>query len=323
MDIIRRGFNDITAGFSRSSILGRPVFIKHLNYSDQMDCDRVRETFYKEAQADGIFTNEEKLKDLKDQGAWSDAKEKEIADIQLMIQSMIDSKKHNAKMPSLVQKYNQQIKDEEVKLAVKLMEKNRLLGLTCESYSERQVNDHYIFVNLFANKELSEPLFPRDEFDYFDDDKVAQIVKDYNLALEPCTEFNIKKLAMEPFFQNYLNITGENLYFFFGKPIANLTFYQVRLLNQGQHFRSIYQNHDTSKFPKNVMADPDLFSDYANSAANAKKDMEEKGAYDSDAINIGVNREDAKVLGIKTQENLAEQIAKKGGNVIEWAMQRS
>ena len=134
----------------------------------------------------------------------------------------------------------------------KLTEKARLLGLTCESYAERQLNDYYIFMNLFSNKELSEPLFPHEEFDYFDDAKVTQIVADYNAALEPCSDYYIKKLAMEPFFQNYLNITGENLYFFFAKPISSLTFFQVRLLNHGQHFRSIYQNNDISKFPKNV-----------------------------------------------------------------------
>ncbi len=323
MDLLRRGFNDITAGFSRSFILGKPAFIKHLNYSDQMDCDQVREDYFNEAKKSGINTNAEKLVLLKNQGLWSDAKEKEIEDSKLMISGMIDGKKHNAKMPSLVEKYNKQIKDEEAKLGSLIFEKNKLLGLTCETYAERQVNDHYIFVNLFSDRAMTHSLFPMEEFDYFNDEQLSQIVKDYNIALEPCTEFNIKKLAMEPFFQNYLNITGENLYFFFGKPISILTFYQVRLLNQGQHFRSIYQSHDTSKFPKNVMADPDLFSDYANVTASAKKDMEEKGAYDSDAINVGVKREDAKVLGIKTDNNLAEQIAKKGGNVIEWAMARS
>jgi hypothetical protein len=322
MDVLRRGFSDITAGFTRSFILKRPAFIKHLNYADQMDCDRVREDFFNEAKRDGIQTNEEKLKVLKEQGFWSDAKEREMKDITTVIEGMIEGKKLNVKMPSLVQKYNQQIKAEEEKYALKMMEKNQLLGLTCESYAERQLNDYYIFANLFSNKELSAPLFLPEEFDYFDDLKVSEIVKDYNLALEPCSEHNIKKLAMEPFFQNYLNITGENLYFFFGKPISSLTFFQVRLLNHGQHYRYIYQNHDTSKFPKNVLDDPDLFSDYASTASNAKKEMEARGVYDQDAINIGVRDEDAKVLGIKTKNNLATEIAKSGGNVIDWAMKR-
>jgi hypothetical protein len=322
MDALRRAFNDISLGYSRETLNGRTIYIKHLNYADQTDNDAKREEFYNEAATQGLQNNEQKLATLIDGGMWSDKQEKEIAAAKGQITALLEGKQKNMSMPSLVQHYTDMIKKEEALYLEKVNARNRLLGLTCETYADRQLNDYYIYSNLFKDSALTTPFFAQNEFDYLTEAEMEEVTKAYNRAIDVCSENNIKKLAIQPFFQNYFGLTGDNLGQFFGKPICSLTFFQVRLLGCGAHFRHIFSSNDVSKFPKNVQDDPDLLSEYAAAAKRGKDEMQKQGAYDEDAIVVGAKKEDADVLGVKTRPGLASEIVKSGGDVIKW-MQKS
>lgn len=319
MDILRKAFRDIAAGHSSGFVLSRPAFVKHLSYADQIDHDLKRDEFYNEAKSQGLFTNEEKLAQLRAEGRWTDQMEKQIKESRQMIDGMHEGKKSKMNMPSLVQGLNKQIKEEEEKLTGFLAQKDTLLGLTCETYAERQISDHYIFSNIFKDKELNESFFTADEFDYLTEEEISTVARDYNRIIEGCAEQQIKRLAMQPFFQNYFGLVGDNLSQFFGKSIAQLTFFQVSVIRYGAQFRHIYQNNEVSKWPKNVLEDPDLLADYAVAAQKGKEQLQQQGGYDPDAIIVGMNKEDSKALGVKSQNNLARQIAAQGGSVLDWA----
>lgn len=323
MDSTRRAFHDIAVGYTRGIIFSRPTYIKHLSYADQIDYDIKKEFFFNEAKKSGIETNDEKLEILKKRGLWTDEMEREVTNSKLMVESLYEGKKSNMKWPSLVKKYTENIKEEEKKYSEKVAKKFGLMGLTCESYAERELNDHYIYTNLYKDEKMTIPLFSLDEFDYLEDQEVSKICSDYNVALEPCSIEGIKKLSIQSFFQEYYGLSSDNPMSFFGKPICTLTFFQVKLLNYGAHYRSIYQNHDVSKFPKEARENPDMLTDYAIAASKGKEELQKQGAYDQDAINVGISKEDSKVLGVKSQNNLAAEIAKSGGSVIDWAMKRA
>ncbi len=323
MDALKRAFHDIASGYTRGVIVGKPAYVKHLSYSDQMDHDAKRDEFYQEARTQGLATAEERLGQLRKEGKWTEQMEKDVVLSKQMIEGMVQGKKDNMKMPSLVKRYNEQIKEEEKKLTGLLLAKDSMLGLTCESYSERQISDHYIWSNLFASKELNHPLFTQEEFDYLSPEEVSTVAKDYNQVIEICSEQSIKRLAIQGFFQNYFGLVGDNLGQFFGKPICSLTFFQVRLLGYGAHFRAIYQQHEVQKWPKNVQEDPDMLSDYATAAARGKQEMDKQGASDPDTVVVGMKQEDSKALGITSQNNLAAQVAKSGGNLIDHLMRQA
>lgn len=306
-------------GHTHGVFLARAGYVKHLSYADQISLDSTREGFIQKAKSEGILSDDERIVQIKSQGVWSDKKEREIADCKTMIEGALEGKKLNMKMPSLVKRYNEQIKENEKTLNDKLRERAIAMGLTCESYADREVNDLFIFSNLFADKDLQIPLFLDSEFQYMVDSEMNQLIADYNETMEPCSAQNVKKLAMQGFFQEYFGLTGENLSQFFGKPICHMTFMQVRLLSYGAHFRNIYQNNDTAKFPKNIMDDPDLLTDYATAAAKGKEEMQKQGAYDEGSVVIGGKKEDAKVLGVKTGGSMVADIMKNGGNFMDWA----
>ncbi len=318
MDLLRRAFRDIAAGQTRGTILGRAAFIRHLSYADQIEFDQRRDEFYADARDMGIKTDEERLVDLSKDGKWPATKEQELNRARQFLTGLHEGKR-KAKMPSMIKDYARKIVEAEKDYEIKLIEKRQLIGLTCETSADQEVNDFYIVSNVFSDAALTTPLFSLDEeFDYFRDDKVADIVRDYNAAIEGCSDQNVKKLAMQPFFQRYFQLAGENLRDFFGKPICALTFYQIDLLRYGAHFRSLYQNHDVTHWKKEVLEDPDLLTDYANTVAKGKQQMQDQGANEAGTIVVGLNKEDSKALNVKTRNPMSE-IMKMGGNVTEWA----
>lgn len=322
MDILRKAFADIASGFTHAVILGKSAHVRHLSYVHQIDQDSMRDIYFNEAKSQKLSTNDERLAILRKEGRWTDQLEKDIVNCRRMIEGLIEGKKKHMSMPSMVQGLSKQLKAEEKSLADKLAAKDQLLGLTCESYADRQMNDYYIYSNLFQDSELTVPLFEQDEFDYLSEPDMKLLIDDYNEAIAGCSDHSIKRLAMQGFFQNYFGLVGDQLGQFFGKPICYLTFFQVRLLGYGCHFRNIYQSGDTARFPKNVLEDPDLLMDYAAATKQGRQDLERQGAYDEGAIMVGMKKEDAEILGIKSQTNVIREMAKNGGNVIDWAMKR-
>lgn len=322
MDALRRAFNDITKGYTKDNLFGRIIYIKHLNYADQIENDLKRDEFFKEAFDQGLHTNEQKSVLLKEAKLWTDHQEKELINSQKQITSLIEGKSKNMKMPSLVKQYNEMIKKEESEYHAKLMQKRSLLGLTCETYADKQLADYYIYTNLFQDSALSQHFFTLEEFDYLTENEMDTVTETYNRAIDNCSESNIKKLTIQPFFQNYFGLTGDNLGQFFGKPISELTFFQVRLINYGAHFRSIFGTHDVNKFPAAIRSDPDLISDYAEAAKKGKEDMEKQGAYEDESLVVGAKKEDITALGLKSR-NVASEIAKSGGSAIDWVKNRT
>ncbi len=322
MDLLRQAFRDIAAGHTRGLILGKHAYIRHLSYADQIGFDQKREEFFEEARAADLPTDELKLVTLRKQRLWDDQKENELAAAKQLIIDLHEGKRKNAHMPSMVAGYMKRIEEAEKDYETKMLTKRRLLELTCEVFAERCVNDYYIMSNLFKDPALADPLFPEEEFDHITNDEVSLIVQDYNGATAGCSEQNVKKLAMQPFFQKYFQLAGDNLTQFFGKPICALTFHQIDLLRWGAHFRNIYGSHDVAGWDKKVLADPDLLTEYANSVTEGKQKMQDQGAYNEGTVVLGAKKEDAKALGLTQQPNMVAEVMKHGGSVTDWLAKR-
>lgn len=318
MDLLRRAFRDIAAGHTRGIIADRTAFIRHLSYADQIGCDQKREEFYEEARAAELPTDEQKLVTLRKQKLWDDQKEQDLAAAKQLIIDLHEGKKKNAHMPSMVAGYLKRIEEAEKDYEVKMFAKRRLLELTCEVFADRCVNDYYIVSNLFKDPAMAEPLYSEEEFDWFRDEMVSTIIQDYNRETASCSEQNIKKLAMQPFFQKYFQLAGDNLTQFFGKPICALTFHQIDLLRWGSHFRHIYSSHDVAGWDKKILEDPDLMTEYADSVSKGKEKMQEQGAYNEGTVVLGAKKEDAKALGLNPQPSMMAEVMKHGGSVTDW-----
>lgn len=320
MDLLRRAFRDITAGHTRAQICGQTGYIRHLSYGDQINFDEHRQKFYDEARSIGVLTDEERLEQLKRSKQWGDEQEQELTRARQYVDSLREGKrKARHLMPSMVADYLKKIEAASEEYEKKLTEKLGLIGLTCESSADREVNDYYIVTNIFSDSRLKSPLFPEEEFGYFSQEKVNTVALDYKKAMDALSEFNLKKLAMSPFFQQYFNLVGENLHTFFGKPICQLTFYQRDVLRYGLHFRTIYNSNDISKWKPEVLEDPDLLTEYASTVNLKKDDLAQQGANDPGTMIVGIKNEDVKALGVKSTNPIQDITKKFGGNFMEWA----
>lgn len=319
-DLLRRAFRDVCVGHTRTTILGRTAYIKHLSHYDEIDLDERRAEFYQDARNSGVETEEERMAALRERGEWTDELELALTRAKQEVEALVEGKrKAEVKMPSMVKGYMEKISAAEKAYKEKLLHKRELLYMTCEAWADRELNDYYILRNLYRDASLTVPFLSDEEFNYLKGEDSNEIVRQYNEAMESCSDRNLRRLAMQGFFQRLYALAGESPQDFFGKPICDLTHYQADLLQHGAHFRNIYANHDLSAFPKDVLEDPDLLSEYANSATRAKENLAKSGAYEEGAIVVGMKPEDAKVTGVKAQNPIADIAKNFGGDMMKWA----
>lgn len=318
MDALRRAFRDIAAGHTIAKILGRPVYIKHLSHADHIGLEEKREEFHEYARSNGLPTEEQQLDHLRKSGQWSPDQDRELSTAESYIAELEEGRRKHGKMPSMVKSYAEKIEQAKKEWKEKRAHRQGLLGLTCEYYAERETNDHYVLTNIYADPELKTPFLSVDEYDYLPDSDHSEIVQRYNDATAIFNEQGLKKLAMQPFFQRYFQLAGDDLTAFFGLPICRLTFYQVDLLRWGAQFRHIYSSNDVAKFPPEVLTDPELLLDYVAAAEKTKQDLEKQGAYEQGAMVVGMKPEDAKATGVKNANPLRQITEQFGGNVLDW-----
>jgi len=314
-DVLRRGFADICNGYSKGELFGKPVYIKHLGHIDQLDLDTIEKKFYNLAKKRGLPTEANRLAQLKNEGRWKDEDEKELETRKLAIDSLIAGRK-NAPLPSVLKRINEQIAEEQKLYDKKRNERIELLGLTCESNALRRLNEHYISQNLFQDNLLTKRFFTEEEFNHLDDMEVATIMDQYNQIVEPCSELNIKKIALQDFFQSYYYVCGDDFSAFYGRPIIRMTLYQIKLANYAKYFRNIFDNYDTRNMPKELFDDPDKIIDWVLAADRAKKQVE-KHQDSAMSAHAGMTAEDRKAIGQTTgPDPFMEALKKKGGGSL-------
>lgn len=313
---LRRTFDDICNGYCLGMISDKPVYIKHIGHSDQLDLETVEQGYFEYAKKRGLPTEEMRLSQLKREGLWDDAKEKQLFNAKLSIDSMIAGKK-NANLPSILKKIDQQIEEEKAKYNILLQEKNELVSLTCESYSQRKLNEYYIFKNLYLDNFFTKPCFTPKEFAELDDNEIANIMRIYSETMTVCSESNIKKLSIQDFFQSYYFICNDDFSAFYGRPIIRLSLLQVKLANYAKYFKNIFENYDTKNMPKELWEDPDKIVDWVQATDKARKEMEKNK--DSAMTGVaGMTKEDRKAIGIQDRgpDPLMQALQAKGGGTL-------
>ena len=147
----RKIFRDIVRGYSILKENETLFFAKHLTVQDQVDLDEVYSHHYTIAQARGLPTEAEASLHLKKEGLWTEEEDRECFQKEVYIENLIATKK-SLVLKSQLDRQNELI-EEESKLLEKINSKKRtLMGVTCESYSDLKVNDHYIINSLLDVK---------------------------------------------------------------------------------------------------------------------------------------------------------------------------
>lgn len=211
---------------------------------------------------------------------------------------MNDGKK-KMNLPSMLERHIADIKKEEAILRKWENERYDLIGITCESYASKVVSDYYVLRSFFKDKSLTIPYLTEDEFDEVDDTELVSLISIYKTASDVCSEQNLKSLAIQDFYTPYFYLCDDNITSFFGKPICDLSYNQIKLASLSRYFKSIMDGVDLKTLPKKALEDPDELINYITSTKNAKE-LVNRNDHSNVAI-VGATRQD--VIAVKGEES--------------------
>jgi len=268
------------------------------------------------AKKKGLPTESEIFEDLKKDGMWTEKDDAEIEKQSFYVESLIKNKK-NIYLKSDLEQMNKQISEAEEKLSSLKLKKESLVSNSADKYALNRANDFYIVNSFYKDKELSQKLYTEKEFEYASTAEVSKLVQTYNKFHQTFSEDNIKHLAIQDFYKSYYSFI-DNLSDFFGKPVVNLTNYQLNLTLYTKIFKNIMDQYG-SEIPDRIKNDPDGLLDYANSSESRDKIKEELSKDSGASTIVGATKEDMEELGFspqsrqsKTLEDLAKE---KGGSL--------
>jgi hypothetical protein len=216
---------------------------------------------------------------------------------------------------------NKQINEENIKLFGLISERKELLGFTVEDYANKKINEYFMFNSLFKDKDLKYKFFSEEEFDELENKDLSEILEIYNNINKNYIDKNLKKIALSSYYLSLFNLSDDNPYYMYGKPIIYLTFYQMEIFGYARYFKNALSQAKHSP-PDEYYEDPDQLIEWLESSKNVeevlnKNESNQKKTEGAIATSIvGANKEDlAKIGKDENRVSLHKEAQKKGGTL--------
>jgi len=152
------------------------------------------------------------------------------------------------------------------------VEREELLGYTCEKYVIKHISRQYLKYSLFSDKEFKIHFLTDEMYDDMSDGDLDTITLIYNLLMQEVSTENMQIVAAYPWHLNTFMLCKGSPYIFFGKPVVKLTNYQIELFTHASRYKSVL---DTGKSPaeelyNNIQAVVDWYESMLNEKITAK-----------------------------------------------------
>ena len=237
----QRVYKDILNGYSVITFGQKPIYVKHLADIDHGWIQDYRSQIYGEAKDKGVLSEEEKVDTLIQQEIWSQSNEDKIKELTEELDNLkvtlsklvLKSQKKEIRKP---------IAKCEKELEELTQERVDLIGITCENYSDKKVSEKYLQYTLFKDKGFENHFLTQEEFEDIDDESLQALVVMNNIKLSSFSYKEIKKITVCPFFLNSLMICKNDPMVFFGKPVIQLSNYQIELFSTGLRFKGVIES---------------------------------------------------------------------------------
>jgi len=293
------------------------VKIKHFNNFDSAELDIKNDFYYQKAINEGLPTRKQRIDYLLKEKIWTPEQNKEIVHLKSFIKGL-KSSKSKVFLQTHIDQINTQLNENQLKLSQMELEKEDLIGFCAESYASRRINEHYMFNALCDSK--NQRLFTREEFEDLSESKLMEYIALYNKSTKKFKHETLQKISVSGFFTNLFYLCDNNAHVFFGKPLVELTFYQVELFGSGRYFKSLMEQADAN-VPEEIKDDPEKIVEWFDSTKSAKEVLEKSrnaGQDGSATTLVGATKQDLERLGLASPEetvDLAQKAAEKGGKL--------
>ena len=309
-------FSEIIEGYSfvPSKLFG-DLKIKHINNFDAAKTDIKNHYYFEKAVSQGLEKREDKIDYLIKEKLWDPEKDKQAKRLEDMLKGMRKTKS-KLFLQTQIDAINKDIEENELQLSTILAEKETIIGFTAEEYAQRRINEYYMYISILD--ENGNRLFKEDEFQELDEEQVAEIMTVYSKNNEKFKAEVLKKIALADFFTNIFYLCDDNVFNFYGKPVINLTFYQIEIYSYGRYFKSLIQNSE-DKIPDHIVEDPDKLIEWAQSSKNVKEVLEKSSGEEAGASSImGATKEDLAKAGVNQDQDvidLSKKAEEQGGRL--------
>jgi hypothetical protein len=253
VDNLRITYNEIIAGFSY--FREKNCYFKHLNEIDFGRLSENRRDGFLKFKKEGLPTEAERLKYLIGCEAWSKEKEEEIVECRYAIS---DNEKHVNLQSNLIPQQREMIlkivNDYRIRLKKLLDEKSSLIGATAESYADVENTQYLIYLGFYKDEQLKTRSFAhQSELEDFEDEELGPYFQFVSGIRERINEDSIQSISVLPFFLNNFSYSKENIQTFLGKPVIDLSSYQLSLFSFGVRNLSVLSN--TEGEPPEMLGD--------------------------------------------------------------------
>ena len=315
---IGAAFSCIINGYSEFDFDGSPIYFKHFGIKESGAVAPVYRRTFERAKAMGVPTEEERLKQIIEDGVWSTEKDERIKSLHAEISSL-STAKNRLFIKSQIDHQNRMIANREAQLRELESTKVMSLGRTAETFASQRSNEFFIYKSSFSNSNLNQQICSEEEFDDWDNEKLERLLKSYYKSFENLNTERVKRVAISSSCINLIAISGDTAQGFYGRAAVDLSYLQIELITLAKNYYNIISNA-TSEIPEEVMSDPKKLENWHRAQSNAKAhDKDDHGGSDSGTSMqsyVGASQEDVEYAGLdkgKKKVGLASKIREKGG----------
>jgi hypothetical protein len=301
---LKRVYADVVRGVSLTKVNSVPLYVKHPNSVEAAVLEYKYEDFFQEAIDGGLQTAEEREKYLLEIGVWTESKNMEILKWKEFLKSM-QVTKTKVLLKQDIESINNQIKEGETTLLGLEVEKQEKLGYIAEAYAAQKFNDYIVLQSFFTDAHGKEKYFTDEVFDEMNDEELGIFNRAYSETMINYREEMLKKLAIQGFFQNYVSLCEKDISKFYGKPIVDLTNYQMNLFSLGVYYQNALKEYG-GQATEEMLEDPDAFVEKVVQKQNVDKVLSKDGTKGPSAQSVvGMTKEDRERVGITNDQMMS------------------
>ena len=314
----RKVYADIINGYTLVESEGQNLYIRHLNESDIGYISSKYKLFFSEAEDRGLLTLNKKLELLKEQGIWAE-EEEEYKKIKEELSRNTESKK-KLLIRSQIDSISKLIEDQEKELQSIESKRSEAIDLTCEKYADRKSNEEIVNLCLYKDPQLKEKFFSPREYKEMDQAELYACIFLYNNSLSSFNGKFIKQLAAMPFFINSFLISNDDPMIFFGKPVTELTNYQIDLFSTGKFYKSVMSSKGNP--PEEAYEDPQKLVEWYDSAQATEEIKKQTEGKEASTI-VGADKKEVQKmieedpLAVDFNKEVAKTAKGKEGGVLD------
>ena len=306
-------------GYTECKIDNQDTYLKHISIRDQRYLHKYYEKYKKLALDRGLETEADRIAAVTKDEVWTVDDDAKIASLEKEVENLKSTVKAIF-LPSQKEAIQKDLKKRRLELTNLVIKRKEVIGKTAEDYAQVRSGDELLRCLLFSDSNLKNYLYSDDQFAELETWEVADIAKIQQDVGEKFSDSVIQQAVLRPFFSMYLS-SCENIAQFYGKPVINLTIYQLKVAVYGRMFFNIFQN--VPDIPENIKDDPEKLLSFSDAQMNKNKNSGGiNHEADSSAV-FGATKEDMEALeGNAKTISMSDELKKHGGTLDMQQMMR-